>query len=67
MDRRFGVTMGLVVMAAVCVPATAARTDAVSGQDPKRDDRNTIVVAHRGASGSRPEHTLAAYRLAIEQ
>ncbi|KRB85460.1 glycerophosphodiester phosphodiesterase [Sphingomonas sp. Root710] len=26
-----------------------------------------IVIAHRGASGSRPEHTLAAYRLAIEQ
>ncbi len=26
-----------------------------------------IVIAHRGASGSRPEHTLAAYQLAIEQ
>ncbi len=26
-----------------------------------------IVIAHRGASGERPEHTLAAYRLAIEQ
>ena len=26
-----------------------------------------IVIAHRGASGSRPEHTLSAYRLAIEQ
>ena len=26
-----------------------------------------IVVAHRGASGERPEHTLEAYRLAIEQ
>jgi len=26
-----------------------------------------IVIAHRGASGYRPEHTLAAYRLAIEQ
>ena len=26
-----------------------------------------IVIAHRGASGSRPEHTLAAYRLAVEQ
>ena len=25
-----------------------------------------IVIAHRGASGYRPEHTLAAYRLAIE-
>lgn len=26
-----------------------------------------IVIAHRGASGFRPEHTLAAYELAIEQ
>lgn len=26
-----------------------------------------LVIAHRGASGERPEHTLAAYRLAIEQ
>ena len=26
-----------------------------------------LVIAHRGASGYRPEHTLAAYRLAIDQ
>jgi glycerophosphoryl diester phosphodiesterase len=26
-----------------------------------------LVIAHRGASGYRPEHTLAAYRLAIQQ
>jgi glycerophosphoryl diester phosphodiesterase len=26
-----------------------------------------IIIAHRGASGERPEHTLAAYELAIEQ
>ena len=26
-----------------------------------------FVIAHRGASGERPEHTLAAYRLALEQ
>ncbi|HEY0623346.1 glycerophosphodiester phosphodiesterase [Sphingomonas sp.] len=26
-----------------------------------------IVIAHRGASGERPEHTLASYELAIEQ
>ena len=29
--------------------------------------KKPIVIAHRGASGERPEHTLAAYRLAIEQ
>ncbi|MDP3967574.1 MAG: glycerophosphodiester phosphodiesterase family protein [Nocardioides sp.] len=27
--------------------------------------RDPVVIAHRGASGYRPEHTLAAYRLAI--
>ena len=26
-----------------------------------------IVIAHRGASGERPEHTIESYRLAIEQ
>jgi len=29
--------------------------------------RDVIVIAHRGASGLRPEHTLAAYDLAIAQ
>jgi glycerophosphoryl diester phosphodiesterase len=27
----------------------------------------TLIIAHRGASGERPEHTRAAYELAIEQ
>jgi glycerophosphoryl diester phosphodiesterase len=27
----------------------------------------TRIIAHRGASGLRPEHTLEGYRLAIEQ
>lgn len=31
------------------------------------DARPPIVIAHRGASGYRPEHTLASYLLAIEQ
>lgn len=35
----------------------------VASRNPKR----VIVIAHRGASGERPEHTLASYRLAIEQ
>ena len=30
-------------------------------------DGQVIVIAHRGASGERPEHTIAAYALAIEQ
>ncbi len=28
---------------------------------------NVVVIAHRGASGERPEHTLESYKLAIEQ
>ncbi len=29
--------------------------------------KNPIIIAHRGASGERPEHTIASYTLAIEQ
>ncbi|MEL6877754.1 MAG: glycerophosphodiester phosphodiesterase family protein [Pseudomonadota bacterium] len=29
--------------------------------------KEPLLIAHRGASGDRPEHTLAAYELAIEQ
>jgi glycerophosphoryl diester phosphodiesterase len=39
----------------------AAATLSIHAQDRKQ------LIAHRGASGSAPEHTLAAYRLAIEQ
>ena len=41
-------------------PAAAAGWSTVSGAAP-------IVIGHRGASGYRPEHTLAAYDLAISQ
>ena len=34
---------------------------------PTLDGKPPIVIAHRGASGERPEHTLASYNLAIEQ
>jgi glycerophosphoryl diester phosphodiesterase len=37
----------------------------VGGAESRRG--RPIVIAHRGASGERPEHTLEAYRLAIEQ
>lgn len=55
-DRRtaaLGLTAGLV---AGC--ATAPLT-VVAGKP--------LIIAHRGASGERPEHTLDAYRLAIDQ
>lgn len=41
-------------------PVAAADWSTLSGAAP-------LVIAHRGASGYRPEHTLAAYELAIAQ
>ena len=35
-------------------------------QDHKKNRPRPLVIAHRGASGYRPEHTLESYRLAIE-
>ena len=34
---------------------------------PATDPGKFLVIAHRGASGYRPEHTIAAYELAIKQ
>ena len=42
-------------------PALSAPADAAPRAAPR-----PIVIAHRGASGHRPEHTLESYRLAIE-
>jgi len=41
------------------VPAAQAALPQLGGQAP-------IVIAHRGASGYQPEHTLAAYELAVK-
>ena len=34
---------------------------------PTLGGKRPLVIAHRGASGERPEHTIAAYELAVEQ
>lgn len=63
---RLWMVMGLVVGAAACANGpiedccSAERWATLSGDPP-------LVIAHRGASGERPEHTLAAYDLAIAQ
>jgi glycerophosphoryl diester phosphodiesterase len=49
------------VAASACVTADPARPPVTSPSDAR-----PIVIAHRGASGYRPEHTLAAYSLAID-
>ncbi len=48
------------ILVALAIPAVSFGESALNGQTP-------IVIGHRGASGYRPEHTLAAYQLAIEQ
>jgi len=53
---------GLAVSACAIQPGTASRSVATVPESPR-----AIVIGHRGASGYRPEHTLAAYALAIEQ
>jgi glycerophosphoryl diester phosphodiesterase len=56
--KRLAAVLGLVLVAtALAMGAGAAGS--VGQKDP-------IVIGHRGASGYRPEHTLAAYKLAID-
>jgi glycerophosphoryl diester phosphodiesterase len=72
MDRRTVIT-GLVlspIAAVTAVPTqvqAAARPAAPAGISARRSrpgQAGTLVIGHRGASGYRPEHTLASYELA---
>jgi|GEM_PF-90660 len=45
--------------------ACARSTSRTSGDAPVSGEPSPLVIAHRGASGHRPEHTLAGYALAI--
>ncbi|AJA07622.1 glycerophosphoryl diester phosphodiesterase [Sphingopyxis fribergensis] len=54
----------LVALLAVLLSA-GCTADPVTAQ-PTLDGKPPIVIAHRGASGERPEHTLAGYKLAID-
>ena len=50
----------VVVALSACTSGTASEGKSAMAKDP-------IIIAHRGASGERPEHTIASYTLAIEQ
>ena len=56
---------GLVVAGALMMPVSAAPLPKSPRAGPP--PAPPLVIAHRGASADRPEHTLAAYALAIEQ
>ncbi|MDT7833891.1 glycerophosphodiester phosphodiesterase family protein [Aquabacterium sp. OR-4] len=52
-------TLAAAAAIACALPAQASTWNTLDGAAP-------IVIAHRGASGYRPEHTLASYALAIQ-
>ena len=52
---------------AIAVCPAAAVAQAMPDLAPVNADGDMLVIAHRGASGERPEHTLAAYERAIDQ
>jgi glycerophosphoryl diester phosphodiesterase len=57
------VVLGVLVAGGVA----SAGGDRISGlHRESRQGQGPIVIGHRGASGYRPEHTLASYQLAIE-
>ena len=71
-QARAPVTTGCLLLAAASLALAASpepAAKAADGQNTVMTDlplRAPLVIAHRGASGYRPEHTLESYRLAIE-
>jgi glycerophosphoryl diester phosphodiesterase len=57
----------LLVTAGLSPALSGARPGKSKIQNPKSKTARPLLVAHRGASGYAPEHTLAAYELAIQQ
>jgi glycerophosphoryl diester phosphodiesterase len=54
------------VLALLLVPGAGASSNSASIAADSKHAQLPIVIGHRGASGYRPEHTLASYELAIE-
>ncbi|WP_226346090.1 glycerophosphodiester phosphodiesterase [Agilicoccus flavus] len=70
--RVVGASLTALLLGATVVPASALAADAGADRSPTARAERTrmpapLVVAHRGASGYRPEHTIAAYELAVAQ
>ena len=63
--------LSVLLAAGVALSSVAATAPAGADAPPSSSGRakftDPLVHAHRGASGYRPEHTLAAYRLAVQQ
>jgi glycerophosphoryl diester phosphodiesterase len=59
-------TLALIATLIGAVAAGAVSTGKADDQGNRRDKSLPIVIGHRGASGYRPEHTIASYQLAID-
>jgi glycerophosphoryl diester phosphodiesterase len=56
------------IRAGTVLALAALASSAIAGQGgPVKPLSDPIVIGHRGASGQRPEHTLASYELAIDE
>ena len=67
MKRRRLLAGAALPLLAACAHRPSAGRPAGAWPYATLDGQPPLVIAHRGASGERPEHTLAAYALAIDQ
>lgn len=58
---------GLLLAGCMACSTTAQSTDSSVASEARHHQQAPLVIAHRGASGYLPEHTLAAYSVAILQ
>ncbi|MEO0882182.1 MAG: glycerophosphodiester phosphodiesterase family protein [Pseudomonadota bacterium] len=58
---------GYLILLGLAGLITACTGTITTSQTQAKPTAYPIIIAHRGASGDRPEHTLEAYQLAIEQ
>jgi glycerophosphoryl diester phosphodiesterase len=69
--RTFGTLAGLrrpgVMLAVACIVLTMTGSMAAKEDHDGKSVKLPIVIGHRGASGFRPEHTVEAYWLAIQE
>jgi glycerophosphoryl diester phosphodiesterase len=58
-------TSGIAALVMLAPAAASGQDAAMPAQQPSLSP--PVIIAHRGASGQRPEHTLASYGLAIDE
>src|SRR3712207_6112236 len=65
--RWIRIVLAVIALVAVAAPATTSAAKRKRGQHHAlKKPKLPLVIGHRGASGTLPEHTLQAYSLAIK-